>query len=156
MMTAASQHSPVDRRERERTRCARRPQLRRASRPLEPAVVAAAPDHRSLDLVRKLLLHEAVFPRRYLRRTLTPRRARIRDRERGDRIAAGMTATMVPSAANRGGVERSSPSNAGDGGSDLNKPSRLTPCIACQMSHRLQSRVLSHLADPKGTTSAFH
>jgi hypothetical protein len=156
MMTAASQHSPVDRRERERTRCARRPQLRRASRPLEPAVVAAAPNHRSLDLVRKLLWHEAVFPRRCLRRTRTLRRARIRDRERGDRIAAGMTATMVPSAANRGGVERSSPSNAGDGGSDLNKPSRLTPCIACQMSHRLQSRVLSHLADPKGTTSAFH
>ena len=96
MTTRISRCSPVVTRGRERVPRARRPQLPRTRRLLKPAALP----HRSLDLTRQLLWHEAVYPRRHLRRILTLRRARIRDREQRDRIGAVMTATVVPSAAN--------------------------------------------------------
>src|SRR6266851_7924820 len=96
MTTTISRCSPVVTRGRERVPRARRPQLPRTRRLLKPAALP----HRSLDLTRQLLWHEAVYPRRHLRRILTLRRARIRDQEQRDRIGAVMTATVVPSAAN--------------------------------------------------------
>jgi hypothetical protein len=99
-------------RRRERPHCARQPQLSKASQHLE----LAAPSHRPQGSTPRLRQREVVYPQSNHHRTLTPPCARIRESEQRNRIAATMTATMAPRAANRSGVEQNNPSSAWDGG----------------------------------------
>ena len=131
--------------ERRGVTCARQPQQLRADRRLR--LELAALPRRPPELMHpRLQWHEAGHPRRRLRQTQTRtrRRARISEQERRDRIATGMTATMVLSAANSGGVERSSPSSAWHGGSEHRRP-----CFACQ-SRASACSLFVPLVDCKG------
>jgi hypothetical protein len=102
---------PVGNQERERTHCPLQlqPHLSRTNWRLELVV----PSHRSQDLTRQCKV--VVYPRSALHRALNPARARKRESELQDKIAATVTVTMGPRAANRSGVERNNPSNAWDG-----------------------------------------
>jgi hypothetical protein len=103
---------PVGNQERERTHCPLQPHLSRTNWHLELVV----PSHRPQDLTpQPRWCKVVVYPQSVLHRTLNPARARTRESERQDKIAATVTATMVSRAGNRSGVEQNNPSNAWGG-----------------------------------------